>query len=78
MCVICQYAEQFFWNPPKYFTALPPIPTIRGLSDHILEPGQRVSVDFYVAMSPDCLPNIFGKEKVESQFTDGAIFVDHS
>ena len=78
MCAVCQYAKQKRKHPPKNTTALPTIPTIGGLSDNITEPGQRVSVNLYVATTPGRLPNTFGKEKIESQFTGGAIFVDHA
>ena len=55
------------------------IPTIGGLSDNnVTEPGQPVSVNFYVTATPGCLPNTFGKEKIESQYTGGAICVDHA
>ena len=77
MCAVCQYTKQKRQQPSKNTTTLPPIPTIGGLSDNVTEPGQRVSVNLYVVATPDCLPNTFGKEKIESQFTGGAIFVDH-
>ena len=57
---------------------LPSITTIGGLSENITEPGQRVFVDLYVATTPGRLPNTIGKEKVETQFTGGAIFVNHA
>ena len=78
MCAVCQYAKQKRRQPPKNTMALPSIPTIDGLSNNITEPGQRVSVDLYVAGTPGKLPNTLGKEKIESQFTGGAIFVDHA
>lgn len=78
ICAVCQYPKQKQCNPPKNTTALPPIQTIGGLSNNILEPGQRVSVDLYVDTATGCLPNTFSKEKIESQFTGGAIFVDQS
>ena len=78
MCAVCQYAKQKRRLPPKNSITLPPIPTLGGLSDDIVIPGQRVSVDLYVASTPGCLPNTLGKEKVSSQFTGGAIFVDHA
>ena len=77
MCAVCQYAKQKRRQPPKNITTLPSIPTIGGLSDNITEPGQRVSVDLYVAVTPGRLPNTIEKEKVESKFTGGAILVDH-
>ena len=57
---------------------MPPIPTIGGLSYNIIKLGQRISINLYVTTTPGCLPNTFGKEKVESQFTGSAIFVDHA
>ena len=66
MCAICQYTKQKRRNPPKNTTALSLILTIEGLSDNTTKPGQRISVDLYVATTPGCLPNTFGKEKVES------------
>ena len=66
MCAIYQYAKHKQNNPPKNTTALPLIPTIGGLSYNITKPGQRVYVDLYVATTPGCLPNTFGKESVES------------
>lgn len=78
MCTVCQYAKQKRPNPPKNTTTLPLIISIGGLSFDVLEPGQRVSIDLYAATLPGHLPQKFGKEKVESQFTIGAIFRDHS
>ena len=78
MCAVCQYTKQKRKQPPKNTTALSSIPTIGSLSNNVTKPGQRVSVDLYVATTPGRLPNTFGKEKVESQFTGGAIFVDHA
>ena len=77
MCAVCQYAKQKRRQPSKNTMTLPSIPTIGGLSDNITEPGQRVSVDLYVAVTPGRLSNTRGKETVESQFTGGAISVDH-
>ena len=78
MCAVCQYAKQKQRQPPKITMTFPSIPTIGGLSNNVTKPGQRVSVDLYVATTPGRLPNTLGKEKVESQFTGGAIFVDHA
>ena len=69
MCAVCQYAKQKRKHPIKNTT---------GFSDNITKPGQRISVNLHVATTPGCLPNTFGKEKIESQFTGGAIFIDHA
>ena len=66
MCAVYQYAKQKQRQLPKNTMTLLSIPTIGGLSDNITEPGQRVSVDLYVAATPGRLPNTMGKEKVES------------
>ena len=77
MCAVCQNAQQKRQQPPRNSITLPFIPTVGGLSNNIVVPGQRVSVDLYVAATPGRLPNTLGKEKVVSQFKGGAIFVDH-
>ena len=64
MCAVCQYAKMKRRLPPKNVITLPSIPTIGGLSDNIVDPGQCVSVDLYVAATPGRLPNTLGKEKV--------------
>ena len=78
MCAVCQYSKQKQQQPPKNSIMLLSIPIVGGLSDNIVVPGQRVSVDLYVAATPGCLPITLGKEKVTSQFTGWAIFVDHA
>ena len=78
MSAVCQFTKQKQRQPPKNSITLPFIQTISGLSDNIVDPGQRVSVDFYVAATPGCLPNTLGKEKDASQFTGGAIFANHA
>ena len=40
--------------------------TVEGLNDNITEQVQCMLVNLYVATIPGCLPNTFGKEKVES------------
>ena len=64
MGAVCQYAKQKRRQPPKNSITLPSIPIIGGLSDDIIDAGQRDSIDLYVAATPDCLPNTLGKEKV--------------
>jgi hypothetical protein len=76
MCTSCQYAKQKRKNPPKHTTATPR--TTTGLSDDVLQPGARVSVDIYCSSTAGRLPHTFGKEKTALQFTGGAIFVDHA
>jgi hypothetical protein len=76
MCTSCQYAKQKRKNPPKATVATPQ--TTTGLSDDILQAGDRVSVDLNCSSTTGCLPHTFGKEKSALQFTGGAIFVDHA
>jgi hypothetical protein len=76
LCSSCQYAKQKRKNPPKSSVSMPL--TTTGLSDDILNAGDRVSVDIYCSSTKGRLPHTFGKEKSEIQFTGGAIFVDHA
>jgi hypothetical protein len=76
MCSACQYAKQKRKNPPKTTIAKPL--TATGLSDDILNSGDRVSVDIYCSSTTGRLPHTFGREKSSLQFTGGAIFVDHA
>jgi hypothetical protein len=76
LCSSCQYAKQKRKNPPKSSVSKPL--TTTGLSDDVLNAGDRVSVDLYCSSTNGRLPYTFGKEKAELQFTGGAIFVDHS
>jgi hypothetical protein len=76
LCSSCQYAKQKRKNPPKSSVSKPL--TTTGLSDDVLNAGDRVSVDLYCSSTNGCLPHTFGKEKSELQFTGGAIFVDHA
>jgi hypothetical protein len=76
LCASCQYAKQKRRNPPSHTTSKPVV--AGGLSDNITVPGQRVSVDLYVSATRGRLPNSFGKEKYDDQFSGGAIFVDHA
>ena len=66
MCAMCQYAKQKQRQPPTNSITLPSIPIISGLSNNIIDPGQRVSVDLYVAAKPGCLPDTLRKEIVAS------------
>jgi hypothetical protein len=74
LCTSCQYSKQKCKNPPKHTVATPRTNT--GLSDNILNPGDRVSVDIYCSATTGRLPHTFGKEKSALQFTGGAISVD--
>ena len=76
LCSSCQYAKQKRKNPPKATASKPSSST--GLSDNILNAGDRVSVDIYCSSTNGRLPHTFGKEKSSLQFTGGAIFVDHA
>jgi hypothetical protein len=76
LCTSCQYAKQKRKNPPKSTVSKPL--TTTGLSDDILNAGDRVSVDIYCSSTNGRLPHTFGKEKNALQFTGGAIFVDHA
>jgi hypothetical protein len=76
LCSSCQYAKQKLKNPPKSSVSKPL--TTTGLSDDVLNAGDRVSVDLYCSSTNGRLPHTFGKEKSELQFTGGAIFVDHA
>jgi hypothetical protein len=76
LCTSCQYAKQKRKNPPKSTVSKPL--TTTGLSDVILNAGDRVSVDIYCSSTNGRLPHTFGKEKNALQFTGGAIFVDHA
>lgn len=77
LCEACQYAKQKRHNPPSQLT------TSRkelegGLSADKLNPGDRVSVDLYQSPVRGRLPDTFGKEKPDKQYTGGAIFIDHA
>jgi hypothetical protein len=76
LCSSCQYAKQKRKNPPKSSVSKPL--TTTGLSDDVLNAGDRVSVDLYCSSTICRLPHTFGKEMSELQFTAGAIFVDHA
>jgi hypothetical protein len=52
--------------------------TTTGLSDDVLNAGDRISVDLYCSSTNGRFPHTFGKERSELQFTGGAIFVDHA
>jgi hypothetical protein len=76
MCAACQYAKQKRKVPLSDKTSVSRPGT--GLSDEVLSPGARVSVDIYCSSTPGRLSHTFGKEKSSLQYTCGAIFVDHA
>jgi hypothetical protein len=78
LCAACQYAKQKRKNPPRDKAIGSLSSSSTGLSDDILHPGDRVSVDIYCSSTPGRLPHTFGKEKSSLQFTCGGIFVDHA
>jgi hypothetical protein len=61
LCTSCQYAKQKRKNPPRSSVSKPI--TTTGLSDDILNAGDRVSVDIYCSSTDGRLPHTFGKEK---------------
>jgi hypothetical protein len=76
LCSSCQYAKQKRKNPPRSTISRPL--TTTGLSNAILNAGDRVSVNIYCSATNGRLPHTFGREKSAIQFTGGAIFVDHA
>jgi hypothetical protein len=77
ICEACQYAKQKRRNPPSSLKK-PRTENEGALSQNILIPGQRASVDLYQSSAKGRLPHTYGKEKDDSQFTGGAIFCDHA
>ena len=73
----CQYAKQKRRNPKSSKTVARP-EYDGALSVDVVDAGQRVSVDLYVSATRGRLPNSFGKEKPDQQYTGVAIFVDHA
>ena len=43
-----------------------------------LQPEQTVSMDQYILKTLGRLPNTYGKERVESKYVGGTIFIDHA
>ena len=77
LCEACQYAKQKRRNPPSKFVT-PNKENEGALSRDVLIPGQRASVDLYQSATKGRLPNTFGKEAKDLQYTGGALFVDHA
>ena len=48
------------------------------MSEDILIPGRRVSIDLYVSPEKGRLSTSFGKEAEAKQYSGGAIFFDHA
>ena len=49
-----------------------------GVSEDIVTPGRRISVDLYVSKEKGRLTTSYGKEAPEVQYSGGSIFVDHA
>ena len=76
LCEACQYAKQKRRKPNS--SKIVALKENEGaLSVDIVHSGQRVSVDLYVSAVRGRLPESYGKEKTDKQYTGGAIFVDH-
>lgn len=77
LCEVCQYAKQKRRSPPS--TRHTSNKSTEGaLFRDTLIPGRRTSVDLYQSSTRGRLPNTFGKEPEDQQYTGGAIFVDHA
>jgi hypothetical protein len=74
-CKACQYAKQT--RNPTATTVKHRVTEQEGtLSEGILEPGQKVSVDLFQSKIPGRLPNTIGQEATHEQYAGGAIFYD--
>ena len=77
MCASCQYGKQRRTPAPGRT-----VHTIRerqgALKVDDLFPGQKVSVDHFLSSTRGHLKHTYGKEDTKSQFSGGAIFVDHA
>ena len=49
-----------------------------ALKEGDLLPGQKISADHFICSTRGRLPNTYGKESQDQQYTGGAIFVDHA
>jgi hypothetical protein len=74
-CEACQYAKQRRRQPASSVSK-PKWKNLGGLSDKILEPGQRISCDLYESTHKGRLPNTRGKESSDLKYAGGAIFMD--
>jgi hypothetical protein len=77
MCAACQFAKQRQRSAPG--TTKKVVKDRQGVmkADHLL-PGQRVSVDHFVCSTKGRLTHTQGKEDPKTQYSGGAIFVDHA
>ena len=74
-CEACQYAKQKQRVPPSRFQKPNP-DNLGGQSEDILEPGRKVSCDFYEVKKRGRLPKTQGKESPDLQYYGGVIFCD--
>ena len=74
-CDACQYAKQKRRQPASTFSKPRP-ENLGGLSDMILNPGQRISCDLYESRIRGRLPDTRGKETEDRKYAGGAIFMD--
>jgi Reverse transcriptase (RNA-dependent DNA polymerase) len=74
-CLACQFAKQKRRNPPSK-KQRPISEREGGLSDDVLQPGQRISCDLYQSTILGRLPNTRGKESDSEKYCGGAIFLD--
>ena len=74
LCAACQFSRQKRRTPPSHTTTKPI--EAGGASDNIVKPGQRVSTDLYSSTVRGRLPDTFGREQPDRQYSAGAIFVD--
>lgn len=74
-CDACQYAKQ---KRRSSSTALkrPVVEREGGISNNVLTPGQKVSIDLYQSSIPGRLPHTKGHESVSQKYAGGAIFYD--
>ena len=76
LCAACQLAKQKKRCPPTHTTGKHS--ESGGASDNIVRPGMRVSTDLYASTIRGQLPDTFGRESPDRQYSAGAIFVDQA
>ena len=76
LCTACQFAKQKKRCPPTHTTGKHS--EAGGASDNIVRPGMRVSTDLYASTIRGRLPDTFGRESPDRQYSAGAIFVDQA
>ena len=76
LCAACQLAKQKKRCPPTHTTGKHS--ESGGASDNIVRPGMRVSTDLYASTIRGRLPDTFGRESPDRQYSAGAIFVDQA